>query len=237
MAEVIAVRHVAFEDLGILETLFAQRGDDVRYVDAPLADLGQPDLQNADLLVVLGAPIGAFDDELYPFLIQEVALIQHYIQAGKPVLGVCLGAQLMARILGAQVKPMGIKEIGFAPLKLTPAGEQSPLRHLRDIPVLHWHGDRFDLPEAATRLADTEICSEQAFSWGDKLLGLQFHLEADVDKIESWLVGHACELAHAGVDLQQIRTDAQRYGQILHAAGLKVIGEWLDQVWTSPEAV
>ena len=228
MAVIAALRHVAFENLGILEELFTNRGDEVHYFDAPTVNFNEPLLQSADLLVVLGAPIGAFDDELYPFIATEAACIKQRLDSKKSILGICLGAQLIARVLGADVKSMGVKEIGFSPLLFTEEGENSPLSHLKNIPVLHWHGDRFDLPPSAERLAYTGICSEQAFSIGNNVLGLQFHLEADTSKIEQWLVGHACELSSAKINLAQLRQDAAKYGSKLKPAALTVVGEWLN---------
>ena len=122
---------------------------------------------------------------------------------------------------------MGVKEIGFQPIALTQAGVDSPLEYLADVPVLHWHGDQFDIPDGGIRLAESAVCPNQAFSYGEKVLALQFHLEADTAYIEQWLVGHACELAQAGVALDALREDAARYGAPLRQAGLSVLEVWL----------
>lgn len=225
----VAIRHVAFEDLGTLAPLLTGRGYELKYCDVgvdPLSGLMQRPI---DLLVVLGAPIGAFDDGLYPFLHDEVALISQRLQQKLPTLGVCLGAQLMARVLGAPVGPMATKEIGFAPLTLTAAGQDSVLKHLpADLPVLHWHGDQFGIPAGTASLAQTALCPHQAFALERYALGLQFHLEADASRIEQWLVGHCAELMAEGVDLKKLRTDAGQYGAALQQAGQAVIGAWLD---------
>ena len=230
MKTVIALRHLHFEDLGTLEPLLVARGYAVRYLDAPINDLYAVDMAAADLLVVLGGPIGAFDDHIYPFLRDELAVVLQWLASGRPLLGICLGAQLIARALGAGVASMGVKEIGFAPLTLTPEGEASPLAVLGKVPVLHWHGDRFDIPAGATRLAGTPSCANQAFSVGRHVLALQCHLEADPRQIERWLVGHACELAQAGIDPRALRTDAQALQSSLPLAARAAFTAWLDEI-------
>jgi GMP synthase (glutamine-hydrolysing) len=228
MKSAIAVRHVHFEDLGVLEPFLRERGYEVRYLDAGVDDLAGVDPASPDLVVVLGAPIGAGDEEIYPFLADELALVRDRLDVRRPLLGICLGAQLIARVLGAEVKPMGVKEIGFSSLTLTEQGKASPLAALGTAPVLHWHGDQFGIPPGATRLAYTDVCANQAFAMGRAVLGLQFHLEADPVKIERWLLGHACELGQAGVDPREIRRQAREFGPALSAAASEVIGEWLD---------
>ena len=151
----LAVRHVLFEDLGILEQLLRQRGYEVAYAEAG-ADRIAPDLAlEPDLLVVLGGPIGVGDIERYPFLAEEVAALAARLAVGAPTLGICLGAQLMAAALGAEVAPTGRMVFGFAPLTLTDEGRDSPLAELDGVPVLHWHGDQFAIPDGAVRLAET----------------------------------------------------------------------------------
>jgi GMP synthase (glutamine-hydrolysing) len=229
---VLALRHLAFEDLGLLAPLLRERGyEHIAYRDAGVDPLGPPDLADAfDLVVLLGGPIGAEDEASYPFLTDELRLIERRLAGGQPLLGVCLGAQLMARALGARVRPMphGRKEIGFAPLALTEAGRASPLAALpTGLPVLHWHGDQFDLPAGMPSLAATPLCPHQAFMAGPAALALQFHLEADPRRIEQWLVGHATELGHAGVDVAALRAEAARHGPALAPALADVLDAWL----------
>lgn len=235
----VAIRHVAFEDLGTLAPVLEQRGYEVSYCDIGVDTVAALSNSQIDLLVVLGAPIGAYDDKLFPFLSDEVALIQERLQAQQPILGICLGAQLMARALGEPVEPMGHKEIGFAPLTLTAAGQASVLRHLpTDLPVLHWHGDQFGIPASLASLALTPLCPHQAFTIGNHALALQFHLEANTHRIEQWLIGHSVELLNAGVDLALLREQAGQYGKALAQAGEMVIGAWLDGfVTTDSETV
>lgn len=233
MKTAIAIRHLHFEDLGTLESLLEERGYALRYIDATQDDLGGMDIRGADLLVMLGGPIGAFDEAIYPFLTAELAVVRQRLEHRRPLLGICLGAQLIARALGAGVASMGIKEIGFAPLTLTQEGRASPLAALGNMPVLHWHGDRFDIPSGAVRLAGTPVCANQAFALGPNVLGLQCHLEADPCRIERWLVGHACELAQAGIDPHTLRSQARALRARLPLAARAVFAGWLDTLATA----
>ncbi len=225
----LALRHVPFENLGIFENVLADEGFALRYEDAPIADLNALDPLDDDLWVVLGGPIGAYQEDAYPFLVPELELIKARLAAQMPTVGVCLGAQLIAQALGAKVYPGRAKEIGWAPIALTDEGVASPLGALGNDPVvLHWHGDTFDLPGGAVRLASTDITPNQAFAIGDWCLGLQFHLEADPKAIEYWLVGHANEIAAtADVTPGQIRADTLKYGPGLIGPGGEVLRRWL----------
>jgi GMP synthase (glutamine-hydrolysing) len=224
----VAIRHVPFEDLGLLDDLLARRGYTVQYRDAGIDPLG--DAASADLVVILGGPIGAYEDHLYPFLKDELTLAETRLAAAKPLLGVCLGAQLMARALGAKVYPGPRKEIGFAPLALTEAGQASCLAPFGepDVPVLHWHGDTFDLPDGTVRLASTPLTPNQAFSLGSAALGLQFHGEARGAAFERWLIGHACEIAAAGLSPADLRADGHRLFPTVERHGVRVLAAWLD---------
>lgn len=230
---VVAIRHVGFEHAGTLEACLGARGHAVRYCEAGIDDLADLDPCGPKLLVVLGGPIGAYEEAVYPFLNDELRVLETRLAAGLPTLGICLGAQLMARALGGRVYPAPGKEIGWAPVTLTEAGQASPLGTLEacDGMVLHWHGDTFDLPDRATRLASTALCVNQAFGWGAHALGLQFHVEIVSAEIERWLIGHACEIAGTkDVTVEGIRADTRVHGPRLEAAARSLFARWLAEV-------
>lgn len=221
----VAVQHVAFEDLGLLEPVLHDYGYDLHSVQAGIDDLVDP-IRTADLTVVLGGPIGANDDRHYPFLAAELAALSNRADLRLPTLGICLGAQPLARALGAKVAPSGRSEIGYAPLKLTDKGLASPLRHLVDVPVLHWHNDSFEIPPGADHLASTSL-GNQAFALGPHLLGLQFHVETPTADLERWLIGHAEALNILGIDPRDLRAGAAQARATLEPASVATIIDWL----------
>jgi GMP synthase (glutamine-hydrolysing) len=227
----LAIRHVAFEDLGLFERTLDGAGYQVRYLEAGMDDLSWIEPLDPDLLVVLGGPIGANDEAEYPFLLDELEILNTRLASDAPTLGICLGAQLMARALGARVYPGTQKEIGWKALQLTDDGKNSPLHHLAPerTPVLHWHGDTFDLPAGAVRLASTDITPNQAFRWKKHGLALQFHPEVTVHGLERWYIGHTSEIHQTqGVTVNQLRADATRYGYDMDAHGQAFMQAWLD---------
>lgn len=226
MPQVDVIRHVAFEDLGSFDAVLRQRGFAVHMVEAA-AGLQDLDARGADLLIVLGGPIGVYETGSYPFLNREIAVVRERLAAGQPVLGLCLGCQIMAAALGAPVYPGPAKEIGWGPLDLSPSGMASPLAHLAGIEVLHWHGDTFDLPAGAVHLAATPATRNQAFACGGHALALQFHPEVTEAGLQHWLVGHACELAAAGLSVAALREETARKAPALAAAGPALLRDWL----------
>jgi GMP synthase (glutamine-hydrolysing) len=229
METAIAIRHVHFEDLGSLEPALERAGYQIRYADCCVDDIAALDPVAPDLVVALGGPIGAYEDDLYPSLKDELNLLEMRLRANRPTMGICLGAQLMARALGARVYPTGLKEIGWGQVILRPAGCESALRHLGqdDTAVLHWHGDTFDLPAGATLLASTEICANQAFSWGRNALAFQFHPEVTTARLEQWFIGHACEITAAKLSVTSLRADTMRHAARLETQARKCFAEWL----------
>lgn len=177
----VALRHVAFEDLGAFQTVLEAAGYKVHYYDVGVDALWTLEPVKTELVIVLGGPIGVYETDRYPFLAEELDFLRARLAANRPTLGICLGAQLMATALGAPVAPSGTKEIGFAPLTLTSAGLAGPLRHLADVTA----------------------------------------------GFERWLIGHACELAAAGIDPGRLRDEAAQFGSELRDAGRKMLAEWL----------
>ncbi len=226
------ISHVACEDAGLLAPLLAERGIAVRTLLAPRDDLAALDPTEPDLLIVLGGPIGVYETAAHPFLRRETALIEARLAADLPTLGICLGAQLMARALGARVYPSGTKEIGWAPIALSGAGRASCLAPLgaAGLSVLHWHGDMFDMPRGAVHLASSAACANQAFAWGTRGLALQFHLETDAAALEAWYVAHAVELAAAGIPVETLRAESGRLAPACNAAGRRAMDAWLDSL-------
>ena len=201
-----------------------------RYLDARIDPIDPAGLCSPDLVAILGGPIGVYDTNRYPFLTHERAAITARLALGKPTLGICLGAQLMAQALGAEVKSTGRVEIGYSWLQLTEPGRTSVLASLESTPVLHWHGDQFEIPEGASRLAQTPGFPNQAFAIGTRILGLQFHLETEHTQIERWLIGHAHELATHRLDPGILREEAGQFGPRLARVAGQVFGAWLDQL-------
>jgi GMP synthase (glutamine-hydrolysing) len=232
MKTAVAIRHVAYEDLGSFAPVLAQNGFDLRYQEAGVDDLSRVDACAPDLLIVLGGPIGAYDEAAYPFVLDELRLLERRLAADLPTLGICLGAQMMARTLGAKVYPGPAKEIGWKPLSLTEAGLASPLAHLdgSKTSMLHWHGDTFDLPDGATLLASTDICRHQAYSWGKNALAFQCHPEVRTVDLERWLIGNACEIAASGLSVTQLRQDNARRGPVLETQGTRCFADWLNGI-------
>lgn len=228
----VALRHVAFEDLGLLSSVLDREGWDVAFCDAAIDDVSHRSIEDTDLLIVLGGPIGVYETDAYPFLTREIALLERRLARGRPTLGICLGGQLMAQALGARVYPGGIKEIGWGRVDITSEGLASclgPLAH-DAARVLHWHGDTFDLPAGAQRLAFNAQYENQAFSYGRHALALQFHLEADPRQLEEWYVGHAVELAIAGIPIADLRAATAEVANVLPSQADRIFTRWIREI-------
>lgn len=233
----IAVYHVRFEDLGTFEAPISAHGYQISYRHAASAPLSEAEWRDTDLVIVLGGPIGANDASAYPWLYNEIRGLQLRLEQRRPTLGICLGAQLMAVALGGQIvrradaSNAAAFEIGWSPLEIF-AGA-GPLERLSGVPVLHWHGDNILLPHGMAPSAMTAGTPCQAFQVESHLLGIQFHAEFASAELEQWLTGHAVELHHNGVDLEQLRADTYRYGNGLELAGRALVHDWLSGLKTN----
>ena len=186
---VVIIRDVAHESAGTLENALIKADVQFRYLDVfdeyPCAF----DCQKSAGLVVLGGPMNVDEVEKYPFLGGEIQWIRQAVEAGMPVLGICLGAQLLAKAFGARVYPGAVKEIGWYPLELSVAAAQDRLfaGSGPNLTVFQWHGDTFDLPQGSVHLAQSTVYRNQAFRIGPCADGLQFHIEMTAGMIEDWL--------------------------------------------------
>ena len=217
------IRFLAFEDLGVWEPELVAHGYEVRYLDAGVDEVSE--FADADLGICLGAPIDADDEATYPYLADIRDAIAARLVADRPTIGICLGAQLMSLALGGELS-RGNREVGWGPVELLPDAAATPLRHLAGAPVLHWHQDVASVPGGARPLATTRVNPNQAFSFG-RSLGLQFHVEADPEAIERWLIGHTGDLGRWGFDVAELRAATAEHGDAATMAGIRLIREYL----------
>ena len=232
MKNAVVLRHLAFEDLGTLAIALQQKNYQVNYIDLAPGSLDNLDPSSADLLVVLGGPIGVYDEPDYPFIADEIRILEQRLSENMPTIGICLGAQLMARALGAKVYAGQYKEIGWSPIQLSSAGQQSALSYLLpDCMVLHWHGDTFDLPKGAVHLASSSKYQNQAFAWKEHSLALQFHPEVTADGLEKWFIGHAHEINNTSdISVDELRKDTANCIKQLEIKGSKFWQAWLEKL-------
>ncbi len=225
----VAIRHIYYKDLGAFEELLRARGFRIRQLDPAAGEVGA-ELATCDLLIVLGGPLHRYEADQFPFLRKELALLEARLEAGRPTLGVGLGAELLARAMGARLHPTDAPSAGWAPIVLTEAGEGGPLRHIKG-PVLHWRTEQCELPPEATCLAALTNGAPAAFSHGANAMALQFHVEVMAQRFERWLIGGAPELAAIpGVSVTRLRADTARFARALAAQGQQFLSDWLDQL-------
>ena len=216
MAKVLVFQHVAAEPLGTLDPLLRDRGHRIRYVNFHREPDAQPDVSRYDALIVLGGPQMPDQTNLYPHLKVEMNCIEEALKQNMPVLGICLGAQLMSYTLGGGVKPMDAWEIGWYDMKPTTYAAADPLFCGLTQPqsVFQWHGYTFDIPTDAVHLARTETCENQAFRYGSNAYGLQCHLELDERLINRWLTypeyQEDLNMAGRGQDAEMIRENTHQ---------------------------
>jgi len=202
--------HVPFEGLGCMKQWMSEKNLTVSYTRF-YEDYKLPNVDDIDWLIVMGGPMGVYDEDIYPWMEEEKAFIKQAIEKGKTIIGICLGSQLIAEVLGAKVYPNKKKEIGWFNLQITDEGKAEQLLNgFEDsFTVFHWHGDTFDLPEGSKRLFHSEITKNQAFIYNEKVLGLQFHFEVTEASMTEMLKHGASEL----IESDTIQTSEQIISQ------------------------
>jgi GMP synthase (glutamine-hydrolysing) len=228
MKKGLIIRHTPYEGIAGFRAPVEAAGYELDRIDVSDPDFSRVNFNTPDLLILMGGPMGVYEREAHPWIDCEVDRLASRISLGLPTLGVCLGSQMIAQAMGASVYVGPVREVGFAPVALNPAGASSPLRHIADVPVLHWHGDTFPLPEDVELLASTPGCPHQAFRRGPEILALQFHAEMGEDpRFEEWLVDSDAYVAGAGTTIDRLRDEHARHGPQAVAAGRAMIAEWL----------
>lgn len=218
------LQHVPFEGLGSIENWLKDKGYKISATHLYQA-AEFPDVNNIDLLIIMGGPMSVNDEAELPWLIAEKQFVRNVIEAGKPVLGICLGAQMIANALGAKVYPNFKKEIGWFPIQNTSANKNL-FQFPESATVFHWHGETFDLPDNAKLLASSQACVNQAFQIGKNVIGLQFHLETTPASLDD-IAAHCADELVAGEFVQSVEqmssVDKKQFDEINLLMG-KVLG-------------
>ena len=234
MPKLLVFQHVAHEILGTLDPLIRESGCRIRYVNFGRTNYEIPELSNYDGLIVLGGHMNVDQVDEFPYLIPELEAIKEAITLDMPILGICLGSQLLAKALGANVTKNESKEIGWYDVMVTEEGRSDPLlSKFNNVEKLfQWHGDTFEIPKGAVHLATSENCINQAFRYGNKIYGLQFHLEVDEAMIQRWLVApinlKELEELKGVIDPNQIRAETRSFINELIELSDKTFGEFID---------
>ncbi len=227
----LIVRHVPYEGIAGFREPIERAGYVLDRIDVADPAFPEADLVSPDLVLLMGGPMGVYERDAHPWIDHEIERLRRRLDADRPTLGVCLGAQIVAATLGAEVYRGPEQEIGFHPVAVTDAGTASPLDALGETPVLHWHGDTFDLPPDAEWLARSDRYAHQAFRRGNTLLALQFHAEMGIDpRIDHWIENSTDSLAALGLNGPTMRADYDRLGPDCVAAGRTMIERWLAEL-------
>jgi GMP synthase (glutamine-hydrolysing) len=226
------LQHIAPETPGLAGRAATSSGLALKYVRPFEGETVPHDLGDAAALIVMGGPMGVYDSDRYPYLEGEMRLIEQALSAGSPILGICLGSQLLASVLGSSVVKGKQKEIGWHRIKLTADAFVDPLfKGLESSFIaLHWHGDIFDLPSSATSLASSELTQHQAFRYGASAYGLLFHMEATREIVEGMVRSFPEELAEVNLAPRAVLEGADLHLPALSDRGSRVFGAWADLV-------
>lgn len=228
----LVIRHTGVDDLGSFRPVLERRGYAIRIVEPFADDLGALDAAADDLVVVLGGAISVNDEADYPFITDEIRFVERRLATGRPLLGACLGGQMIAKAAGARIYKNAALEVGYLPISLTAEGESSCLTALEPngYRIMHWHVDAFDLPSGATRLAYSDLTENQAFSMGPNVLGLQFHMEACPRTVGGWTVCYIGDMARAGLSVHEMREAVRQHGAPASDGGARTLDRWLDDI-------
>jgi len=231
MTEIIAIQHTAAEGLGLFGPILSDAGVRVRVV-LPEQAIGASALAGIDGVIVLGGPMGVYETAEHPRLVSEMRLVEQALSERLPFLGICLGSQLLASVLGARVYRGPAKELGWLDVTRTPAATSdrlfSPLPDT--FPALHWHGDVFELPAGTISLARSDQTRHQAFAYDDHAWGLLFHLEADVRQTQAMCHAFEDELLEANVSTLALISDTAVHEQATRTLARKLFGKWVELV-------
>jgi GMP synthase-like glutamine amidotransferase len=223
-----SLQHVPFEDMAMIESWAREKGHDISRT-LLFESEALPELEKFDWLVIMGGPMNIYEEEKYPWIAAEKIFIREAIEGGKVILGICLGAQLVADVLGGEVRKNKEREIGWHPVSLTPEGSSSEIFGVlpEKFVALQWHGDTFGLPPGAAWMAKSEACAHQAFQLG-RAIGLQFHLEASMESIDDLIKNCSDELSGGGEYVQSEEDIRAHVGVIPEMNGL--MARLLDEV-------
>lgn len=230
MEDILVFQHDPLEELGIFAPVLEKHGLSFRYLRLFQDEMPAEDWEGVKALVILGGPMNVYEEARYPFLRWEKTIVRTAIKAGIPLLGICLGAQLIAAAMGAEVYRGNLKEIGWYPISITAEGQLgSLLGYLPEKPtVFQWHGDGFDLPKGAQRLASSLHYDNQAFRIGRYVYGLQFHLEVTAEMIERWIAHHSRDLAQVPyISPDKILADGRTYSPQLKYYGERFFSQFI----------
>ena len=228
MQQILVLQHDALEPLGTIGKALTAAGLTAHCVRVYEEEPVPPTLGTAQGLIILGGPQSVYEQSKYPFLTKELRLIENALRQGKPILGVCLGGQLLAAALGASVCPNTRQEIGWHPVTLKEASEADALWQgmPTDFTGFHWHGDIFTLPTGAVGLASSTRTLHQAFRYGTQAWGLQFHLEVTAAILRDWTVAYAKDLQKAGLTDKAILPDLALHLPPMQCLAAEVFGRW-----------